>query len=296
MDDGDILLILNPTAGGVRRGIVDVIVRLLAGEGLRPTVHLTRGPKDAKAAAERGVAEGFKRIAVAGGDGTVGEVVAGIAGTKTAMGLIPLGTGNALGRELHLPLHDLPLACHIVAQGRTRKMDIGVCNDTPFAIMCGVGFDAEVGLGAEQGGWKKRLGRWAFVGQFVQELYTQRPHDFRVTVDGETIEARLWCVVVCNGSQYSWRLRFAREGRIDDGRLRVVLFEQEGRTQLLSEIAQHWWSRGTSEVPGARCLVGSSVRVEADPPARWQADGDVRGLSPVDIGVRPKALRLIVQE
>jgi diacylglycerol kinase family enzyme len=249
---------------------------------------------DAQTAARRAVEEGVERIAVAAGDGTVGEVTGALVGTGVAMGLIPLGTGNALGRELGLRLGDLAAACRIVAEGRTRDIDVGVCNGTPFAIMCGIGFDAEVAHASHQGGWKKRVGRWAFAGQFLLHLAGGGPRPFRVTVDGATVEERLWAVVVCNAAQYTWRLRFAPEARLDDGGMEVALFAQQGRLRLLREVTGHWCSGGACELPGMRCLRGRSIQVEVDPPARWQADGDVRGMSPVDISVRPKALRLIV--
>ncbi|MBM3472956.1 MAG: diacylglycerol kinase family lipid kinase [Armatimonadetes bacterium] len=294
MPEGDILVILNPVAGGAKPSTGDEIGRLLAAEGLQPTVYRTTGPMDAQAAARRAVEEGVERIAVAAGDGTVGEVTGALVGTGVAMGLIPLGTGNALGRELNLPLGDLPAACRLVVQGRTRDIDVGVCNGTPFAIMCGVGFDAEVAHASHQGRWKKHLGRWAFVAQFLLHVAGGGLRPFRVTVDGETIEERLWAVVACNASQYTWRLRFAPEGQLDDGGLQVALFAQKGRVRLLNEVTRHWCSGGVCELPGMRCLRGKSIRVEVDPPMRWQADGDVRGMSPVDISVRPKALRLIV--
>ncbi|MBM3498366.1 MAG: hypothetical protein FJX74_06810 [Armatimonadetes bacterium] len=294
MANAEMPIIMNPTAGGARPGAAEVIVGLLRAEGLSPRLHLTRAPRDAQAVAARAVAEGTTRLAVAGGDGTVGEVTAALVGTGVAMGLIPLGTGNALGRELGLPLHDLPAACRIVARGAEQDVDVGVCNDTHFAVMCGVGFDAEVAHGAHQGRWKKRLGKWGFVANFLLKLLTERPRAFRVTVDGQTIEERLWAAVACNASQYSWRLRFAPKGCLNDGGMHVALFGQRTHRELLSELARHWHSRGVCELPGVRCLFGRRIRVEADPPARWQADGDVRGMSPVDISVRARALRLIV--
>jgi YegS/Rv2252/BmrU family lipid kinase len=294
MPEGDLLVIMNPIAGGARPGMSDEIVRLLTAEGLQPRVHLTTGPHDAQVVAARAVAEGARRIVVAAGDGTVGEVTGALVGTGVAMGLIPLGTGNALGRELGLPLGDLPAACRIVARGVEQDADVGVCNETPFAIMCGVGFDAEVAHSSHQGPGKRLLGKWSFVLQFLLKLLGWGPRPFRVTVDGETIEERLWAVVVCNAAQYTWRLRFAPHSRLGDGALQVVLFGQRGRLRLLNEVTKHWCSGGVCELPGARCLEGRSIRIEADPPTRWQADGDVRGMTPVDIRVRPGALRLIV--
>ena len=294
MPDADVLVIMNPIAGGAKRGTADEILRLLSAEGLHPRLHLTTAPHDAQIVAARAVEEGARRLAVAGGDGTVGEVTGAIVGTGVAMGLIPLGTGNALGRELGLPLQDLPAACRIVAHGPVRDADVGVCNGTHFAIMCSAGFDAEVAHSSHQGRWKKRLGKWGFVAQFLLKLIGGRPRRFRVTVDGETFEEQLWAVIACNASQYTWRLRFAPRSSLDDGGLHVVLFGQRGRLELLNEITRHWCSGGVCEVPGARCLHGRSIRIEAEPPTRWQADGDVRGMTPVDISVRPGALRLIV--
>ncbi len=294
MPDTDILVIVNPIAGGAREDTAEEVARLLSAEGLRPRVYLTSGPNDAQVAAARAVEEGVRRIAVAGGDGTVGEVTGAIVGTGVAMGLVPLGTGNALGRELGLPLRDLPAACRIVAQGQARDVDVGVCNGTPFAIMCGVGFDAEVAHSSHQGRWKTHLGRWGFVAQFLLKVATGRPRRFRVTVDGQTFEEGLWAAVACNAAQYTWRLRFAPQSRLDDGGLNLVLFGQRGRLRLLREVTRHWFSGGACELPGARCVYGKAIRIEVDPPTRWQADGDVRGMSPVEISVRPRALRLIV--
>jgi len=297
MDSRDVFAILNPLAGQARvPATADEIARLLAAQGLRPALHLTTGPGDAQTAATEALQRGFERVAVAGGDGTISEVTGALAGTGAAMGVIPLGTGNALGRELGLPLGDLPAACRIIAEGHTRRIDVGVCNGTAFAIMCSVGFDAEVAFGAHQGAWKTVLGKWAFVTQFFLKLSRASPRHFRVTVDDRSIEERLWAVAICNGSQYTWRLRFAPDARLDDGGLHVVLFHKRGRLPLAYDVSRHWLSHGMRLLSDTTTLRAHTIRVEVDPPVRWQTDGDVRGMSPIEVAVHPQALRLIVAD
>jgi diacylglycerol kinase (ATP) len=293
----NVFVIVNPTAGGARRpGTPERLMALLRAEGLHPTLYLTTGPGDAAAAARRTVDLGVQRIGVAAGDGTIGEVLGVLLGSPTAMGILPLGTGNSLGRDLGLPLHNLAEACRIFARGHTRAVDVGLCNGTPFVTMCGCGFDAEVAHAANHGEWKKRFGKWGFLLQAFATIAGQRPRRFRVTVDGQTFEGDLWAAVVCNGSQYSWRLRFAPEGTLDDGLLHVRLFRQRDRGMLVSDVMRHWFSGGEWPIPNTQLLAGRRIRIRSDPPVRWQIDGDVRGMTPVDIELHPQALRLIVRE
>lgn len=295
MHIADAFVILNPVAGGARRGrIAEVIERELAERGIEPTLHVTTAPGDAGNVAREAVAEGRKCIVAAGGDGTIGDVAAALVDTDVTLGVVPLGTGNAVGRELGLPLNDAVGACGVLSQGSVRYLDVGRANGVPFLVNCGVGFDAEVARRTDGGRWKKRFGNWAFVGHFMWTLLTDRRRRFRITVDGEVVERDLWAAVACNGRQYSWRLAFTPGGQTDDGLLHLVLFEHRHRLQLLQDIGTHWMLGGKKPPVHMSRLQGREIRVEADPPARWQADGDAREMSPVDMEIHPRALRVLV--
>lgn len=293
MPDDEILVIVNPLARGIRRHTANQIRRLLEGHGMRPTLYFTTGAHDVAAAVGQVLEMGISRIAVAGGDGTVAEVAEALVGTGVAMGIIPLGTGNALALELGLRPYDVPTACHIIATGHAQYCDVGVCNGKPFVTMCGVGLDAEVAHKTDRGLCKLLLGRWGFVVQCLCISLEAQPWQFCIEADGQTTEDCLWAVVVCNGSQYTWRLRFAPGARLDDGLLDVILFRQRTRTQLLWEVGRHWFSGGVWPMPGVRRLQASRVSVRAEPPALWQADGEVRGMTPVEIAILRRALRLM---
>jgi diacylglycerol kinase (ATP) len=295
MSDREALVIINPTAGAAGQlGLVEALTSQLKRQGIAPAIHLTTGPGNARELAGRAIADGSDFVVVAGGDGTVGEVTGPLTGTPARLGIIPLGTGNAIARELSLPLDDIPAACKIVAADEVRAIDVGVCNGHEFIIMCGVGLDAVVAERVHAGRWKGRLGKWAFVGQFLATALREHKGLFRVTVDGEQVEGEMWCAIICNGSQYTWRLSFAPEARVDDGLLHVVLFSQPDRLRLLRTAAHYWLADEAVDVPYVRKLSGRSIRVDVDPPARWQADGDAQGMSPVDVSLRPASLRVIV--
>lgn len=295
MGDREAFVIINPTAGAAgQSGLVEAITSHLKREGISSAVHLTTGPGDARVVAAKAVAEGRDFVVVAGGDGTVGEVTGPLTGTGARLGIIPLGTGNAIARELSLPLDDIPGACKIIGADAVRAIDVGVCNDHEFIIMCGVGFDAVVAEKVHAGHWKGRLGKWAFVGQFFVSAFQERRHLFRVEVDGERVEGDMWGAIICNGSQYTWRLSFAPEARVDDGMLHVILFAQPSRYRLLRTASHYWLADKAVNVPHTTTLRGRSIRVEVEPPARWQADGDPQGTSPVEISLKPASLRAIV--
>ncbi len=294
MSDREAFVIINPTAGAAgQSGLVETVTSHLAREGISSAIHLTTGPGDAREAAATAVAEGRDFVVVAGGDGTVGEVTGPLTATPARLGIIPLGTGNAIARELSLPLDNIPAACKIVGADNVRAIDVGVCNGHEFIIMCGVGFDAVVAEKVHAGRWKGRLGKWAFVGQFFVSAFQERRRLFRVEVDDERVEGEMWGAIVCNGSQYTWRLSFAPEARVDDGMLHVILFAQPSRHQLLRTATHYWLADKAVNVPHTTTLRGRSIRIDVDPPARWQADGDPQGTSPVEISLKPGSLRVL---
>ena len=286
-------LIVNPAAGGgTTDALMDDLVSLLAAQGIWAWLHPTRGPGDAREAARKAVAQGAELVLVAGGDGTIGEVVGPLADTQATLGVIPVGTANGIALELGLPLDDLESACRIVATGRAFRADLGVCNGHEFLLNCGIGLDATIASQVD-GIWKRAIGKWAFVGQFLQTVFQEPMRRFRVTVDEVSFEADMWATVVCNGAQYTWRLSFAPLARLDDGLLHVVMFHQPDVLQLLNAVGAEFVGSSAKRIPHTTMVQGRMVRVEAEPPVAWQTDGDPRGLTPVQVTVRPQALRLI---
>src|ERR1700737_4114823 len=135
------LIILNPAADSERAQRKQADVQSLARDC---EVYPTTRTGGAEAMARRGVQEGFEKIVAAGGDGTINEVVNGLAGTGTTLGLLPIGTMNVFATELGLPVHDLEVCWKIVKGDSTRAVDLPKANQKFFVQLAGVGLDAQV--------------------------------------------------------------------------------------------------------------------------------------------------------
>ena len=135
------VVILNPAANGERANRWRAQVETLARDS---TICATSHPGEAEGMARRAAREGFEKIVAAGGDGTINEVVNGLAGSGATLGLLPMGTVNVFAMELGLPSHDLEFCWQIIEGRNTRLVDLPNANGKYFVQLAGVGLDAQV--------------------------------------------------------------------------------------------------------------------------------------------------------
>src|SRR3982751_2209971 len=134
------LIILNPAAHSERAQRKRAQVESFAHDC---TFCATTCTGEAETMARRGVREGFEKIVAAGGDGTINEVVNGLAGTAATLGLIPIGTVNVFAMELGVPPHNLEMCWDIIRGDNTRLIDLPSASDKYFVQLGGVGLDAQ---------------------------------------------------------------------------------------------------------------------------------------------------------
>lgn len=227
-------LIANPTSGGERA--LDLLQRL--NDRLRPALDhldivLTTGDGDAARAARQAAGDGYAQVLAAGGDGTLNEVINGIAAaaaddpgqdawTRLRVGLIPLGTGNDFAGTLGLP-DDPEAAAEVVLRGETRQIDLGVMNDRRFINASAGGFIAETSANVDSR-LKSIAGAFAYVLGGVRTLIEWEPVQTTVTLDDDapfTLDMQMF--VVANGQTIGGGNRVAPDARLDDGRMDVCL-------------------------------------------------------------------------
>ena len=138
------LVIFNPTAGGRRRARLDRVLAHMRALGAVVTLHETTARGDAERTAREAPADVHDVIVAAGGDGTINEVINGLAGRRMPLGIIPLGTANVLAAELDLP-QDIDGLARTIALGRTSPVNLGEVNGRRFVMMAGVCFAMECG-------------------------------------------------------------------------------------------------------------------------------------------------------
>jgi diacylglycerol kinase (ATP) len=288
------ILIINPISGqGWARAAKDRIVTRLGEIGPLEVVE-TRAAGDAALTAAKAVEQGINRVIAAGGDGTINEVINGLAGADVELGIMPLGTANVLARELDIPLENVEGACDVIAAGNVRQMDLAKAGERYFSLMAGIGFDAAV-VDRVDRDLKDLLGPAAYGVATLSELVYHKGKRFKLTMDGIPYETDASLVVVANVSSYAMNIKVATHAAYDDGLLDICVFESGDaqRATLLSQALRlifTGWHDGDQTV---RCFRAADVTVESEPEALVQVDGDVVGQTPIEIRVAPGALRVL---
>jgi YegS/Rv2252/BmrU family lipid kinase len=296
-----VLLIRNPTAGRRRRGLVDAVVRQVRAEGWTVDLVDTEAVGDARRLAETCDAGRYAVIAVAGGDGTINEVVNGLAqrgDDAPALAIVPLGTANVLAHELGLSFEAAAIA-RTMTSGRAVPVRPGeACNGGAprcFSLMAGAGFDAKVVAGVSAP-LKRRFGRGAYVWRSMVEAQRYRPVRYAVEIDGARYEAA--SVIVTRGRHYAGPYVVAPRAALSEPLLHVCLFERWGRAQTLRFGLALLMGR-LPRAGGYRVIAGREVKVsvlhDAGEPGEQpvQIDGDDALTLPVSIGVASGSVRLL---
>jgi diacylglycerol kinase (ATP) len=296
------LLILNPVAGQGRPENAIPAVRQ-AFEAVIRDVVITQGKGDAAAAAQRAALSGQKydSILVAGGDGTLNEVINGLmthAPERQAalpIGLIPMGTRNILARVLGIPRGDMAAQAAIVERGKTRTLDLGLAGKQYFSLVAGFGFDAavvrDVALPV-----KDLIGSAAYAFATLGTLARYRSTHYRLTLDGETIESEAFLVLAANVASYAFHgVRPAPFAAPDDGWLDICVFERArmDKVGFITQIAAVFARRHLRD-PRVRYYRAKNVEISSDPAVQAQLDGDIVGLTPLRVEIAPRALRVLV--
>jgi YegS/Rv2252/BmrU family lipid kinase len=298
-------VIANPSSGGgaTGRGWGPVEARLRAVLGPLD-VAWTRGPRDAERLAREGVRAGADRLVVAGGDGTLSEVVNGLLsaglGSYAEIGLLPLGSGGDLAKSLGVP-GDLEDALACIAAGKQRRLDAGRARyaqggrevTSYFVNVASAGVSASITRLVNRG--RKLLGgRISFALGTVRGLLRYRSPEVLARLDGELLyQGPAVLVAAANGRYFGGGMPVAPEARPDDGLLDVVVVGAFSRARLLRRLPALY--RGTHlGIEGVLHRRGRRLELEAAPGALGlELDGEPLGEAPALLEVMPDAVTLL---
>ncbi len=291
-------VIFNPTACGRR---AERFRELLPTLSPRPALCPTTCAGSARTLARDAVEAGHERIYAAGGDGTVFEVLNGIADApggfeRAILGILPLGTANVLAHELGLrggPVH----AWQLLQDGVVRAIDCGLAEfldlqglpaRAHFAIVAGAGLDARA-VELVDLRLKRHAGKLAYIGAALQALF-RFPDTVRCQLAGNPFRGR--AVLAGNGRFYAGEVPVFGDGALDDGRLHVRGVSRVGPLLLWKCLLAYAAGRGSLD----RHLIPDTVetlRLESDHPVPLQLDGERVGFTPATLRILPRALRVL---
>lgn len=263
-------------------------------------IHTTSRGGEATEVAREAARQGVHTVFACGGDGTVREVVEGVAHTSTAMGVLPAGTANVWAHEARIPL-DLESALALAVRGRRVLIDTGLANGRRFLLMCSAGFDASTVRAMEGSHAKRRLGRAAYAIEGVRRAMRTPGRQATIEADGLPLERNMLMAVVGNTRLFGGVMQLSSRAVVDDGMLDLCVLSDTPSHGATHRIALAWAAfRGVlprlaeRKRPGVDYVQAQRVSIEASTPLDVQADGDWVGQTPVTIEADAASLWVLV--
>lgn len=294
----DVWLVVNPQAGGGRGARhASVVARALKQAGVPCRLVQPTSAADTTLVALRAVRADARAVVACGGDGTVHAVLQAMVGSQVPMGMVAGGSGDDIAAGLGYPVHGAEaIADALVASlvsGGERLLDVGFAQSDDgveryFLGVLSTGFDSSVN---ERANSMRRLAGHRYNVAIARELASFRALDYDVVIDGVHQRAPGMLVSVGNGSRYGGGMRVCPHALPDDGLLDVTWLGAVSKPTFLRVFPSVF--KGTHvEHPAVRTFRGRSLRIAAAGQVAY-ADGERIGPLPVDIEVRPGALRVL---
>ena len=305
------LVLFNPSAGRRkhrRERDVKGVTEVLKQGGVEVTTSPTESPEKAPEQARTAVAGGCDTVIACGGDGTINDILQGLVGTNAALGVIPLGTANALAHDLSLPMHPIKAARALLeaerrtySLGRVSFVDrSGARRSKYFTVAVGVGADAHLFYKLDQ----QLKGRWGMAAYYAKATHVWFTHEmgyFDVDFRGESsepVKARVTELLAVRIGNFGGVLRtFAPGAALARRDMRLVLFKTKSRLRYLQYILRAAFGRAW-EVPGIELQNADSAvcRLSSNSDERIyvEADGELVGTLPAELSVVADGITLLV--
>ena len=291
-----ILVVVNPVAGRAKAGtIIDTLQRQLKSSQGQLEFYETKREEPVGDIVQQAIEDGVERVYAVGGDGTVSEVVDGMALSGIPLGIIPAGTGNVVAQELGIPLN-FDKACQMLAStSAVKEVDAIQVGEQFFILAVGTGIDAQVmeSVSRER---KRRYGPAAYAWSTMKVILGMQPRRFTIIADGKPFQTRAAVVLLSNVGTLTRPLRWGPDIKPDDGRIDINIIRGKHMLDYLLT-AYDVLPGGPRRTAHIRRLHASeSVLVYADETLRVQGDGDLIGQTPLEARVVPGAIRVLVPQ
>lgn len=296
------ILIYNPVAGrkpAKRERQVKEILKVLSAAGMSVQPQATTGPGVGTAMARQAANEGQDLVIVCGGDGTIHEVLNGLAGSQVPMAILPGGTANIAAREFKLPHNAVRAACELPSW-QPRRIALGVAKwnlaapeSRFFLTVAGIGFDAYV-IHRLSTSFKMSMGVAAYVVEAIRQALRYRFQPFRCRMEGGDTSQTF--AIVHRGAVYAGWLHTAPGGNILESGLQVTTFASRNRYRYFV-YAAGVLLRQHLRLKGVKLLRTAYLECQPEPesePQLFELDGELTGALPATFEVAPDALTLML--
>ncbi|HOO57097.1 MAG TPA: diacylglycerol kinase family lipid kinase [bacterium] len=261
---------------------------------------ITERPMHAAELAREAAGTGkYYAVVCAGGDGTVNEVANGLAHSGARMGLIPNGSTNVFAMEMKIPA-DIPEATRIVLEGVPVRVDVGKVNDRYYIWMLGIGIEAKIAHLVNPN-IKKYVGVLAYVIAALSQAFDRTRQLMRIIMDDDKeMTLSTFNTIIGNATSFDGFLGIKSRYSIKDGFLDVCVYQHKSWLGILGLVrrfitGRRDYYRSIDRFSAAHCRV-KKMRIETVPNAYYHIDGEVMGMTPIEVEVHHKALTFIMTE
>ena len=215
-----ILALINPISGTLNKdSLPKAIDKIIDYEKFEIEIKYTEHANHAYELSKEAAANGYYGVLTIGGDGTVNEVASALCDTETALGIIPLGSGNGLARHLRIPLN-IDKAISIINENHIENFDYCTANDRKFFCTCGLGFDAQVSSTFAKRGKRGPVG---YFQSAISEYIKYRSQTYKITSSNGIITEKAFIIACGNASQYGNNAYITPNADMQDGEIDVTV-------------------------------------------------------------------------
>lgn len=287
-----VMMIVNPSSGKEEAGTyVERIQKELGRAGYRIDVRLTEKEGDATAFAAAACTAEYEAVVSVGGDGTLNEVINGLAENthRPALGVIPLGTVNDFARALHIPLEP-EAAATVIREGNLQKADVGIINGHYFLNIAALGEIAESAaqVPSEQ---KTVLGSLAYFLEGAKAIVNKKPFNLTVTSTEKQWQGEaITCLVALTNSVGGFK-NITPDAQLNDGKLHCLVIQDMDFLKL-ARTAAEWFKDELQTARGVLYFCADELTVSSDENLRANVDGDIREEAPFTFQVLKEHLNV----
>jgi YegS/Rv2252/BmrU family lipid kinase len=270
-----VLLIINRYAGHKEGAkALDIVVPYLKKKECLVDYSFTDHPKHATELAANAALGGYDLVVAVGGDGTVNEVAQGLYGSGIKMGIIPMGSGNGLARELGISM-DMYKSAKALIKGKNLKVDVCKINEQRFLCTSGIGFDAMI---ADKMSKASSRGFLKYIQLVIQESIFFKPIDVRMRIDGVLIEKPVFLITFANASQFGNNAFIAPAASMTDGLIDVVIVNKFSKIWM-PVFALALFTKLIPRLPFVDCYKARQIELEMADTPYFHFDGEPGALN-----------------
>jgi diacylglycerol kinase (ATP) len=290
-----ILFVLNPISGGRdKQAIIPQIKSFCFTHKIAFDIYQTTGLKDKENIQVSLVSFAPQIVVAIGGDGTVNLCASLIKESEYCLGIIPLGSGNGLSKDLNIPQNDLTAALNLLLKPKIIRIDTLEANNHFFLHLCDIGFNARI---VKAYSMSTRRGLMTYAYYMIKEFFNYKSSRYYINVDDKGVfKVTAFMITAANSQRFGSNITINPNGKVDDGLFELVVIKSFPYKVLPKLIWQILWKR-IHFSPYSKIFSAKKVILQHKKGKTLQVDGEIIGrFRQIEITIHPRSLKVIVPE